>query len=128
MPVTFPHFIRALNGGQNLILERRSLELKYERSVEIAAELGRLGIDVIVISGNDMTREMARATSDVPIVMALSSSPIEAGLVASLARPGGNVTGVTVNVGPEIEAKRLHMLKEAVPSASRIAFLGDKND
>jgi len=60
--------------------------------------------------------------------MALSSGPVEAGLVASLARPGGNITGFTVNVSPEIEAKRLQMLKEVVPSASRIAFLGDKND
>jgi putative tryptophan/tyrosine transport system substrate-binding protein len=81
--------------GQNLILERRSLELKQERSVDIAVELGGLGIDVIVTSGNDMAREMARATPGVPIVMALSSDPVEAGLVASLARPGGPITGVT---------------------------------
>jgi putative ABC transport system substrate-binding protein len=114
--------------GRNLILERRSLELRQERSGEIVAELAGLGVDVIVTSGNEMAREAARVAPGVSIVMALSSGPVEAGLVKSLARPGGNVTGLTVNVGPEIEAKRLQMLKEAVPSASRIAFLGDRND
>src|SRR5262245_1821725 len=126
----FVHTLRDLGyvEGHNLILERRSLELRHERSGEIGAELASLGVDVIVTSGNDMATRVARAAPGVPIVMALSSAPIEAGLVASLARPRGNITGLTVNVGPEIEAKRLQMLKEAVPSASRIAFLGDKND
>jgi putative ABC transport system substrate-binding protein len=126
----FVHTLRDLGyiEGQNLILERRSLELSHERSGEIGAELARIGVDVIVTSGNDMARSVARAVPGLPIVMALSSGPVEAGLVASLARPGGNITGFTVNVGPEIEAKRLQMLKEVVPSASRISFLGDKND
>jgi len=126
----FVHTLRDLGyvEGYNLILERRSLELRHERSGEIGAELARLGVDVIVTSGNDMAIRVARTALGVPIVMALSSGPVEAGLVASLAQPGGNITGFTVNVSPEIEAKRLQMLKEAVPSASRIAFLGDMND
>jgi putative ABC transport system substrate-binding protein len=126
----FVHTLRDLGyfEGKNLVLERRSIELRYERSGEIAAELARLGVDVIVTSGNDMTSSVARVAPDVPIVMAVSSGPAEAGLVASLARPAVNITGSTVDVGPEIETKRLEMLKEAVPSASRIAFLGDKRD
>ena len=70
----------------------------------------------------------ARVAVGVPIVMGLSSGPVEAGLVASLARPGGYITGLTVNTGPEIETKRLELLKEAVPEALRIIFLGDKSD
>jgi putative ABC transport system substrate-binding protein len=126
----FVHTLRDLGyvEGNNLILERRSLQLRQERSGEITAELARLGIDVIVTSGNEMAREAARVAPGVPIVMALSSGPVEARLVASLARPVGNITGLTVDAGPEIEAKRLQMLKEAVPSAYRIAFLGDSND
>jgi putative ABC transport system substrate-binding protein len=124
------HALRQLGyiEGQNLILERRSAEGRYERFGEIAAELVRQGIDVIVTSGNDMARETARVAAGIPIVMGLSSDPVEAGLVASLARPGGYITGFTVNTGPEIETKRLEMLKEAVPKASRVAFVGDKND
>ena len=126
----FIHTLRDLGHveGKNLILERRSLELRIERSTEIGAELARLGADVIVTSGNEMAARVARAAPSMPIVMALSSGPVEAGLVASIARPGGNITGLTVNVDPEIEAKRLQILMEVAPSASRIAFLGDKND
>jgi ABC-type uncharacterized transport system substrate-binding protein len=128
--MAFVHTLRDLGyvEGSNLVLERRSLELRQERSGEIAAELASLAIDVIVTSHNETAREAARVAPGVSIVMALSSGPVEAGLVASLGRPGGNITGLTVNAGPEIEAKRLQMLKEAVPSASRIAFLGDRND
>jgi putative ABC transport system substrate-binding protein len=126
----FVHELRDLGyiEGKNLILERRSLELRYERSGKIAAELVRLGVNVLVTSGNDMTSRVAGAAPSVPIVMAVSSGPVEAGLVASLGRPAGNITGSTVDVGPEIETKRLQILREALPSASRIAFLGDKND
>jgi len=73
-------------------------------------------------------KEVARVTRTVPIVMAGSYNPVEAGLVASLARPGGNITGLTANSGPEIEAKRLQLLKEVTPAVSRIAFLGLKSD
>ena len=126
----FVHAMRQLGyiEGQNLILERRSAEGRYDRFGEIAADLVRQGIDVIVTSGNDMARETARVAVGIPIVMGLSSGPVEAGLVASLARPGGYITGLTVNTSPDIETKRLQMLKETVPTALRIVFLGDKSD
>ena len=79
---------------------------------------------MIVTVGHDMALAAKRATSTVPIVLAVAVNPVEAGVVASLARPGGNITGFTFHAGPEIEAKRLQLLKEAVPEATRVAFLG----
>jgi putative tryptophan/tyrosine transport system substrate-binding protein len=114
--------------GRNLVFERRSAEGKFERLGDIVAELLHLKIDVIVTAGNDLTREAKRLTNTVPIVMATGRSPVEAGLVASLARPGANITGLSANAGPEIEAKRLELLKEALPRISRVAFLGTKVD
>jgi hypothetical protein len=78
--------------------------------------------------GNALAQAAKRVTSVVPIVMAATGSPVEAGLVASLARPGGNITGFTTDAGSEIDAKRLQMLKEALPEVIRIAYLGVKND
>ncbi len=127
----FLHGLRALGyiEGQNLVLERRSAEGRFERFGEIVAELVRLKVDVIVTaSGNVVVQEAKRVTRVVPIVMTGSYDPVEAGLVASLARPGGNVTGFTAHAGPEIEAKRLQMLKEAFPEATRVAYLGTKSD
>src|SRR5262245_57573129 len=126
----FVHALRSLGyeEGQNLTLERRSAEGRFERFSEIGAELAGLGVEVIVAGRNDIPKEVARVTRTVPIVMAGSYNPVEAGLVASLARPGGNITGLTANSGPEIEAKRLQLLKEATPAVSRIAFLGLKSD
>ena len=123
----FVHALRALGyeEGRNLVIERRSAEGKFERFGEIAAKLVGLKVDVILSAGLDeLIQELKRATSTLPIVMAASFNPVETGLVASLARPGGNVTGMTHHAGPEIEAKRLQMLKEAVPEATRVAFLG----
>ena len=114
--------------GKNLVFERRSAEGKFERYGEIVAELLRLQTDVIVGSGNDLPRAAKQATNTVPIVMASSRSPVEAGLVLNLARPGTNITGLTVDTGPEIEGKRLALLKEALPSIARVAFLGTKAD
>jgi len=114
--------------GQNFVLERRSAEGRFERYGEIVAELVGRGIDVIVTIGNKMAIEAKRVTNTVPIVMATSSDPVRAGIVASLARPGGNVTWFTVNAGPEIEAKRLQLLKQALPQMSRVAFLGTASD
>ncbi len=114
--------------GRNLVFERRSAEGKFERLGDIVTELLRLKIDVIVTAGNDLPREAKRVTKTVPIVMASSRSPVEAGLVASLARPGANITGLSTDAGPEIEAKRLELLKEALPKISRVAFLGTKAD
>ena len=88
----------------------------------------RLRVDVIATIGEDMTRRAKEATSTVPIVMAYSNFPVEAGIVQSLARPGGNVTGVTVSPTPELEAKRFELLKAAIPKISRVAFLGLRSE
>jgi ABC-type uncharacterized transport system substrate-binding protein len=114
--------------GQNFSLERRSLEGNAERGSEVVAELVRLKVEVIVVPVNSIVRDAKRVTTAVPIVMAGSSAPVEAGLVASLARPGGNVTGLTTDTGPELEAKRLQILKEVLPHVSRVAYVGTKAD
>jgi putative ABC transport system substrate-binding protein len=115
--------------GQNLILERRSAEGQFERFGDIVAELVRLKADVIVTTGSLMTRAAKAVTPTVPIVMASTTAdPVGQGLVQSLARPGGNVTGLTTLVGPEIEAKRLELLRETVPGVSRIAYLASKQE
>ena len=114
--------------GQNLVLERRSAEGRFERIPAIAAELVALKLDVIILGGtNHLVLEFKRATSTVPIVMTTSVDPVESGIVASLARPGGNITGLARS-GPEFAAKRLQLLKEVLPAATRVAFLGLKSD
>jgi putative ABC transport system substrate-binding protein len=90
------------------------------------AELVRLKVDVIVSVANAITRAAKEATTSIPIVMAGNSTPVEEGLVASLARPGGNVTGLADDTGPEVHAKRLELLKEIAPHISRVAFVGTK--
>ena len=126
----FLHTLRSLGyvEGQNLVFERRSAEGKFERFAEIVAELVRLKTDVIVTVSTPMAQAAKQVTTTVPIVMAVSVSPVEAGLVASLARPGGNITGLTTNTGPEIEGKRLELLRDALPRISRLAYLGMKTD
>jgi len=114
--------------GKNLVFERRSAEGVLERFDDILADLLRLDMDVIVTAGNDLPRLAKRMTSAVPIVMASSRSPVEAGLVASLARPGANVTGLSIDGGPETEARRLELLTAATPGISRVAFVGTKVD
>jgi putative tryptophan/tyrosine transport system substrate-binding protein len=115
--------------GQNLEFVRRSAEGGGpERAGEIGAQLIRDGIDVIVVATTQDAKEMKRVTSTVPIVMATSADPVAAGVVESLARPGGNVTGLDIQATPEIDAKRLQLLKEVVPSATRVAFLGLASD
>src|SRR5262245_10903900 len=114
--------------GSNLVLERRSSEGKCERFSEIAAELIQSKIDVIVAANNLAIESLKRVTRTVPIIMAPAIDPVEAGLVESLARPGGNITGFTFDPGPEIEGRRLQLLKEAVPAASRIGFFGTKSE
>jgi putative tryptophan/tyrosine transport system substrate-binding protein len=118
--------LRALGyvEGHNLVLERRSAEGKFERIPEIAAELVSRNPDVIITgSGNRLAQELQRVTKSVPIVMPDSDDPVGAGLVESLGRPGTNVTGFSADAGPGIEAKRLQLLKEAVPNATRVAVL-----
>jgi putative tryptophan/tyrosine transport system substrate-binding protein len=111
------------NEGQNLILERRSAEGQYEKFADIITELVARKVDVIVTINNDLTAVAKSITTTVPIVMASSQDPVGNGLIASLARPGGNVTGITVHSGAEIDGKRLQILSEAVPKAKRIACL-----
>jgi len=114
--------------GQNLVFEYRSAERKPERRHEIAAELVRLKVDVIVTPGAPLTiRAARRATRTIPIVMAgIRVDPVERGFVASLARPGGNITGLT-NRSLELHPKRLELLKEALPRISRVAILWPPN-
>ena len=114
--------------GQNLILEHRSGEGNVERFGEIVAELVRLKPDVIVTAANSVARKAQAVTTTIPIVMATSWDPVSAGIVQSLARPGGNITGLTLVVDPEIEAKRLELLKAMLPRVSRVAYLGNKKD
>src|SRR5499433_475970 len=126
----FVQGLRALGyvEGQNLILERRSAEGRFERFGDIVAELVRLKTDVIVAPGDLITRAAMAITTTVPIVMATAEDPVGAGLVQSVARPGGNVTGLMLIVGPEIEGKRLEIFREALPGVSRVAYLGSKQE
>jgi putative ABC transport system substrate-binding protein len=112
--------------GQNIAIEYRYSERKSDRALELAAELVRLKVDIIVVAGGPTWIQAAKnATKTIPIVMVgLGSDPVQTGLVESLARPGGNVTGVT-NLGPELGGKRLELLKEAVPRIARVAVLYD---
>ena len=112
--------------GQNIAIEYRYAEGKRDRFPELAAELVRLKVDIIVVSGGDPQTQAAKnATKTIPIVMTgRGLDPVEAGLVESLARPGGNVTGIT-NINRELGGKRLELLKEAVPKLARVAVLYD---
>jgi putative ABC transport system substrate-binding protein len=112
--------------GQTIAIEYRYAEGKVDRAPELAAELVRLKVDIIVVaSGDQWIRAAKNATKTIPIVMAgLGSDPVRAGHVESLARPGGNVTGLTA-LARELGGKRLELLKEAVPKLSRVAVLYD---
>ena len=108
--------------GGNLVVDRLSAEGHYERFAAIAGEVIGRHPDVIVTNSNAFTRAFVAATSTIPIV-AIVSDPVTTGLVTNLARPGGNLTGVSVNAGIEIFAKRVEILKEAVPSATKVGHL-----
>jgi ABC-type uncharacterized transport system substrate-binding protein len=108
--------------GQNIAIEPRSAEDKVDRLAQAARELVSLPVDVIVVSGTPAARAARQATSTIPIVMFGIGDPVRAGLVDSLARPGGNVTGYS-EFGPDLIGKRLEILKECVPALARIAFL-----
>src|SRR5262245_9306180 len=109
--------------GRNLVVARRYAEFNYERLSPLSADLVGLKPDVIVTGGNPTIAALKRATTTVPIVMAWSIDPVGAGVIASLARPGGNVTGTTLTTGPEFIAKQLEILNEVVPKRSRVAVL-----
>ena len=126
-------FLRALRvlgwvEGQNLIIEYRWAEGKVERVPELAADLVRRKVDVIVAPAGSAALAAKNATSSIPIVMMFPNDPVEMGLVASLARPGGNVTGTSFTSGPEIFGKQLQILKEILPHASRVAILWNPAD
>ena len=108
--------------GQKLVIESHYAEGGQKQIPELAAELVRLNVDVIVSGSSDATRAVQQATKKIPIVMAVSGSPVAQGFVASLARPGGNITGLSM-LAPEIAGKRLELLKEYVPKAARVAVL-----
>jgi putative ABC transport system substrate-binding protein len=112
------------NEGRNIVIERRTSEGKPERFAPLTAEFVALGVDVIVLVSQAGAVAARGVTPTTPIVMVTSARPVEAGLAASLARPGGNVTGHTLTAEPQEEGKRLQLLKEAVPRASRIVYLG----
>jgi ABC-type uncharacterized transport system substrate-binding protein len=108
--------------GQNIAIEYRWAEAKVERLSELALQLVRLKVEVIVTSGDSGVRAARQATGTIPIVMAVSGDPVGAGYVASLARPGGNITGLSY-LSPDLSAKLLEFLKEMLPSVSRVAVL-----
>jgi putative ABC transport system substrate-binding protein len=109
--------------GKNIVIEWRSGEGKVERKNELVAELVRLRVDVIVTSGPTMTRAAQQATATIPIVMAFDPDPVGNGFIATLARPGRNITGLS-SLSPELSGKQLELLKEIVPQLSRVAVLG----
>jgi putative ABC transport system substrate-binding protein len=121
----FRHGLRELGyvEGKNITIEYRYAEGKLDRLREIMAELVRLKVDLIVTAGPSATRAAKEATSSIPIVMALDYDPIGNGFVASLARPGGNITGLSA-VYPEMSGKQLELLKEIVPGLAQVAVIG----
>src|SRR5215475_4219145 len=108
--------------GKNIAFEYRFAEGKIERLPELAAELIRLKVDLIVTTGDPQASAAKKATSTIPIVMANAGDPVGSGFVASLARPEGNVTGVS-NLGAELNSKRLEILKDAIPKLARVGLL-----
>jgi putative tryptophan/tyrosine transport system substrate-binding protein len=139
-PSTHSTYIEAFRQGlrdlgyvedQNILIEYRYAEGKFDRLPDLAAELVRLKVDVIVPGGGiQAIRPAKNVTTTIPIVMTGTAEPVASGFVVSLARPGGNITGLSLG-GAELSGKRLELLKEAVPSVSRVAvfsYLSDPGD
>jgi putative ABC transport system substrate-binding protein len=125
-------FRQALNElgyveGKNIVIEARYAEGKLDRLPALASELVRLNSDVIVTGGPQSTRSAKNATSTIPIVMGQDSDPVGSGFVASLARPGGNISGLS-NFNAELGGKRLELLKEIVPKLSRMTVIGNSTE
>jgi putative tryptophan/tyrosine transport system substrate-binding protein len=108
---------------KNIVVEYRYSDGKLERLKDFAAELVRLKVDTIVTAGPSVTRPVEEATATIPIVMAFDDDPVGSGFAASLARPGGNITGLSI-LAPEISGKQIELLKEIVPNLARVAILG----
>jgi putative ABC transport system substrate-binding protein len=122
-----PEFGRALGKlgyveGRDFLFEPRYANGRYDQLPSLAAELARLNVDVILTVGTIAAQAAKRTTTTIPIVLVLSADPVTAGLVTSVARPGGNITGVSL-MGTDLIAKRLQLLNEAVPGASRVVAL-----
>ena len=113
--------------GKTYVIEYRHAEGKFARLPALAAELVRLKVDIIISGGPTVTRAAKDATTTIPIVMVQDSDPVGSGFVASLAHPGGNITGLST-LAPELSGKRLEVLKETVPKLSRVAVLGDSTE
>ena len=114
--------------GRNITIEWRVSEGRYDRLPDQAAELARLKVDVLVVPANQNALVAKQATRTIPVVMIGITDPVGSGFVASLARPGGNMTGLSASVGPEIAGKQLELLKTAVPQASRVAILWNRGN
>ena len=108
--------------GENIVIEYRWAEGKIDRLPDLVTDLVRLKVDVIVTAGPIPTRSAKQATDTIPIVMGFDNDPVGNGFVASLARPGGNITGLST-LSPEISGKQLELLKETVPKLSHLAVL-----
>jgi len=121
----FRHGLRELGyvEGKNIVIERRYAEGKLDRLPALAAELVRLNVDIIVTGATSPTGAAKEATATIPIVMTNDGDPVSSGFVASLARPGGNITGLA-NFNPELTGKRLELLKEIIPQLTRVAVFG----
>ena len=117
--------LRALGyiEGQNIVIEQRYAAGAYHRVGELAADLVRLNMDVIVVDGPAAAKPAKAATADIPIVFTLGVDPVADGLVASMARPGANLTGLTLSVGHELAGKRVELLKDIKPDLARLAVL-----
>src|SRR5215831_2570834 len=109
--------------GRNIVIQWRAAERKPGGLAALATELVRLKVDVIVVTGLGDLRAAKEATATIPIVMVVDSDPVRSGFIASLARPGGNITGLST-LAPELSGKRLELLKETVPRLSRVAAFG----
>ena len=109
--------------GKNIVIEWRWAEGKFDRLPDLAAELVRLKVDIIVTAGPAVTLPVKQSTTTIPIVMAFDTDPVANGFVASLAQPGGNITGLSA-VAPELSGKRLELLKETISKLSRVAVFG----
>ena len=126
--ITFFQGLRELGWveGKNIAIEQRGAEGKNERLPELAAELVQLRVDVIVAGDSGAIPAAKHATNTIPIVMTISGDPVGAGFIASLAQPGGNITGLTV-MAPGLAGKRLELFTAAVPGMARVAVLGPSN-
>ena len=128
----FPALIEKLRelgyeDGRNMRFVIRSADSKLERLPDLATELVKIKADVIVAINTPPTRAAIMATKDIPIVMGIVGNPVATGFVSNLARPGGNITGIS-NMSGELASKRLEILKEALPAAKRIAVMFNSDD